>query len=165
VAGTVFAHSGYPFSIVNSGVLSQFGNLSGKIKEPILADFLGSTSYPSCTSPNVACYSTSEFATKATQHDLGNIPRNSFRGPGYFDTDLNLNRTVTFAEKYNLLIGASFFNILNHPNFAPPGNNVNSPATFGLIQSTVSEPTSPYGADAGSAVSGRVIQTQVRFSF
>lgn len=74
-AGTVFFHSGYPFSIVDSGVLSEFGNLSGKVKQPILADFLGNSSYPSCTSPNVACYSKSLFATKGAQVDFGNIPR------------------------------------------------------------------------------------------
>jgi len=78
-AGTVFFHTGYPFSIVDSGVLSKFRNLSGKVNQPILADFLGGSSYPSCTTPNVACYSASQFATKAAQQDFGNIPRNSFR--------------------------------------------------------------------------------------
>jgi len=86
-AGTVFFHSGYPFSIVDPPALKQFRNLSGKVNQPILADFLGGSSYPSCTEPNVACYSASQFATAAAQHDFGNIPRNSFRGPAYFDTD------------------------------------------------------------------------------
>lgn len=163
-AGTVFFHSGYPFSVVDSGVLSKFGDLSGKINQAILADFLGGPSYPSCTSPNAACYSKSQFATKAAQADFGNIPRNSFRGPDYFDTDLNVSKTFAIAEKYRLRIGASFFNILNHPNFGPPVDNVNSGA-FGHIQSTVEGPTSPYGDEAGSAVSGRVIQTLIKFSF
>jgi hypothetical protein len=163
-AGTVFFHSGYPFSIVDSAVLSKFGNLSGKIKQAILADFLGGPSYPSCTAPNVACYSESLFATKTEQVDFGNIPRNSFRGPGYFDTDLNVYKAILFAEKYRLIVGASFFNILNHPNFAQPVDNLSSGA-FGQIQSTVSAPTSPYGVEAGSAVSGRVIQTLIKFSF
>jgi outer membrane receptor protein involved in Fe transport len=161
-AGTVFFHSGYPFSIVDTGVLSQFRNLSGKPKQAILADFLGGGFYPSCTTPNVACYLASQFATATAQHDFGNIPRNSFRGPGYFDTDLNLNKTFAVAEKYRLLIGASFFDILNHPNFGPPVNNVSS-GSFGQIQTTASEPTSPYGGNAGPG--GRVIQTLVKFSF
>jgi outer membrane receptor protein involved in Fe transport len=161
-AGTIFFHSGYPFSIVNSGVLnSQFGNLNGKVNQPILADFLGGSSYPSCTAPNMACYSASQFATAAAQYDFGNIPRNSFRGPGYFDTDLNVNKTIAFAEKYRLLIGASFFNILNHPNFGPPVNNVSAGA-FGQILTMAPEPTGPYGA---GSVSCRVIQTRVKFSF
>jgi hypothetical protein len=73
-------------------------------------------------------------------------------------------KAILFAEKYRLIVGASFFNILNHPNFAQPVDNLSSGA-FGQIQSTVSAPTSPYGVEAGSAVSGRVIQTLIKFSF
>ena len=95
---------------------------------------------------------------------FGTIPRNSFRGPGYFDTDLNVNKTFAIAERYHLLVGAYFFNILNHPNFDLPGNNV-AGGNFGLIQSTVGPPTSAYGSFQGSAVSGRVVQMQVKFTF
>ena len=35
----------------------------------------------------------SQFATSANQHDFGNVPRNSFRSPGYFDTDLNIRKS------------------------------------------------------------------------
>lgn len=73
-------------------------------------------------------------------------------------------KAIPLAEKYRLIVGISFFNMLNHPNFAPPVDNISSGA-FGQIQSTVSQPTSPYGDDAGSAVSGRVIQTLVKLSF
>jgi hypothetical protein len=157
--GSVFFHSGYPFSVVNAAAVTQFGNLNGKPKQSVLADFLGGSSYPSCTTPNVACYSASQFA--ATQHDFGNIPRNSFRGPNFFVTDLNINKTFALAEKFRLLIGASFFNILNHPNFGLPVNNV-AAGTFGVIQTMASEPTGPYGTPGPS---GRVIQTLARFSF
>jgi hypothetical protein len=163
-SGTFFYHSSYPFSILDPGVISQFGNLSGKITQPFIADFLSGSSYPSCTTPNVSCYSRSLFATKANQHDFGNIPRNSFRGPGYFDTDFHLDKAFSLAEKYRFIIGASFFNILNHPNFDLPVNSVPS-SVFGQILSTVSAPTSAYGAFAGSTVSGRVIQTMAKFSF
>ena len=105
------------------------------------------------------------FAKAANQHDFGNIPRNSFRGPGYFDTDLNLTKTIPIHERYRFTIGAFFYNILNHPNFDNPYNNVAVGSTFGQILETVSPPSSPYGSFQGSAVSGRVIQTQVKFSF
>jgi hypothetical protein len=35
VAGTVFLHSGFGFSIVDTGMLSKFGNLCGKPKQSI----------------------------------------------------------------------------------------------------------------------------------
>jgi hypothetical protein len=97
VAGTILFHSGYPFSIVNSGVRSQVSNATGITSAVVLADFVNGPSYPSCTAPNTACYSTSMFA--ANQHDWGNTPRNSFRGRGYFDTDLNIHKTFAYRKR------------------------------------------------------------------
>jgi Carboxypeptidase regulatory-like domain len=162
-AGTFFFHTSYPFTIVDPNVAGQFGNLTGKLRQPVIADFLGS-SFASCTAVGPTCYSASQFATPASQHDFGNIPRNSFRGPGYFDTDLNVSKTITIRERYSFALGASFLNMLNHPNFDLPVNAVTNVA-FGRILSTVSAPTSAYGLFAGSTVSGRVVQTQIKFSF
>ncbi|HYL74769.1 MAG TPA: carboxypeptidase regulatory-like domain-containing protein [Bryobacteraceae bacterium] len=166
-AGTFFYHSGYPFSVVDTGARGAqgIGNATGisGATQSVIADYL-STGFPSCSTPNINCYSTSQFATKTTQFDFGNIPRNAFRGPGYFDTDLNINKTFSVHERYKLTVGAFFFNILNHPNFDLPVNNV-ALGGFGQIQSTVSAPTSAYGSFQGSAVSGRVIQTMVKVTF
>jgi hypothetical protein len=164
-AGTFFYHSGYPFSIVDSSVRGANGihNASGIATQTFIADLVGPIP-ASCTTPNISCYTLSQFALAANQHDFGNMGRNSFRGPGYFDTDLNVNKTFAIRERFHLLIGANFFNVLNHPNFDLPVNNVANGA-FGSIQSTVSAPTSAYGAFQGSAVSGRVIQTQVKLTF
>ena len=104
------------------------------------------------------------FAAKANQHDWGNIPRNSFRGPDYFDTDFNINRTFAYKERYKLTAGAYFFNLFNHPNFDLPYNNI-ATGTFGQILSSVSAPSSAYGSFQGSAVSGRIAQLVVKFSF
>jgi len=164
-AGVFLFHSGYPFSVVDSGVRSKqgVGNASGIATQTFLADYLG-TGFISCSTPNVACMTASQFATSANQHDFGNIPRNSFRGPNYFDTDLNIRKDFTFRERYKIQIGAFFFNVLNHPNFDNPFNNV-AAGTFGQILETVSGPTSAYGSFQGSAVSGRVIQTQIKVVF
>ncbi|MBZ5622864.1 MAG: carboxypeptidase regulatory-like domain-containing protein [Acidobacteriia bacterium] len=164
-AGTLLFHSGYPFSITNTGVRSaQITGATGIASAIVLADYVGGPGYASCTTPNVSCYSTSQFASSTAQHDWGNIPRNSFRGPGYFDTDLNINKTFAIHESYKLLVGAYFFNVLNHANFDLPFNNIPA-GNFGQIQSSVGPPTSAYGSFQGSAVSGRVIQTQVKFTF
>ena len=167
VAGTFFYHSGYPFSVVDSDVRSQLTNAASTTlgNQTILADALVSGSaFGSCSSPGSPCLSSSQFLDAASQHDFGNLSRNSFRGAGYFDTDLNLNKTFALTERFKLLVGAFFFNILNHPNFDLPPNNLAS-GTFGQIQETVSAPTSAYGSFQGSAVSGRVIQMQVKLTF
>jgi len=165
VAGTFLFHSGYPFSVIDSSVRSaqSIGAASGLATQTFLADYSG-TGYASCTTPNVSCYTKSQFSTAANQHDFGNIPRNSFRGPGYFDTDLNLSKVFTFHERFKFQVGAFFFNILNHANFDNPFNNL-ATGNFGQILQTVSPPSSAYGSFTGSAVSGRVVQTQVKFTF
>jgi hypothetical protein len=165
LAGTFLYHGGYPFSVVNTGVRSaQLNNVTGPLNEVILSDWLGGTSLPSCTTPNVQCLTTSQFATSTSQRDLGNLPRNSFRGPGYFDTDLNVNKSFAYRERLKLTVGANLFNVLNHPNFDLPVNSVTNGA-FGQIIESVAAPTSAYGSFQGSAVSGRVIQTFVKFAF
>ena len=131
--------------------------------QTFLADYLGA-GFVTCSTPNVACLSASQFAAPGAQHNFGNVPRNSFRGPNYFDTDLNLSKLFSIGEKMKFQIGAFFFNILNHPNFDNPFNNV-ATGTFGQILETVSPPSSAYGSFQGSAVSGRVVQTMVKFIF
>lgn len=165
-AGTVFFHTGYPFSVVDSAIRSRQGvkNASGIATTTFLADYVGGPSSMSCTTPNVQCIDPALFAPATAQKNFGNISRNSFRGPHYFDTDLNLNRTFSLTERFKLLVGANFFNILNHPNFDLPDNNLAS-GTFGQIISTVSAPTSAYGSFVGSDVSGRIIQTQIKLTF
>ncbi|MBV9508133.1 MAG: carboxypeptidase regulatory-like domain-containing protein [Acidobacteriia bacterium] len=164
LAGTVLFHSGYPFSVIDSSVRStQLNNVTGLANQHILADYLGTGSV-TCSTPNVPCLTPSEFAKPAAQHDLGNVPRNFFRGPGYFDTDLNVNKAFTYKERYKLVVGAYMYNLFNHANFDLPFQNV-ATGQFGQILETVSPPTSAYGTFVGSSVSGRVIQSIVKFQF
>lgn len=170
VAGTFFWHSGYPFSVVDSSVRGKGGvgngaGLTSGGTQNFLAEYIGGLNSLSCTTPAVSCFSSDAFLPPTSQLTFGNLARNAFRGPGYFDTDLNVNKRFTvIKEGYNLLIGAYFFNVLNHPNFDLPVNNV-ALGDFGTINSTVSAPTSAYGSFQGSAVSGRVIQLQAKFTF
>jgi hypothetical protein len=168
VAGTLYFHTGYPFSVVDTSVRSKNSvlNASGIATQSFLADYIGGPMDASCTTPNVACSSLTPalFLTASQQRNFGNIARNSWRGPNYFDTDLTLNKTFALTERFHLLIGANFFNVLNHPNFDLPVNNL-ALGNFGTITNTVSAPTSAYGSFQGSAVSGRVVQTQVKLTF
>jgi hypothetical protein len=82
----------------------------------------------------------------------------------YFDTDLNVNKNVVAAERLKLIVGASFFNVLNHPNFDLPVNNI-AAGNFGQIISTVNPFSSAYGSFTGAQVSGRVIVFNTKFEF
>jgi hypothetical protein len=169
ISATSMFHSGYPFSVVNSSVRTAaangIGNAAGLFTQLYLADWIGGNGdKPSCTVPNGKCYSASQFATAANQHDFGNIPRNSFRGPNYFDADVQVKRAFSIRERAKFEIGMFFFNVLNHPNFDLPVNNV-ALGNFGQINATVAPPSSSYGSFQGSAVSGRVIVTNAKFTF
>jgi hypothetical protein len=63
-----------------------------------------------------------------------------------------------------IVLGANFFNVLNHPNFISPNANRNSGA-FGSIEATAEGPSSPYGNFQGAAASGRMIQTLLKIQF
>ena len=120
----------------------------------------------SCTTAAIdqPCFTTSQFQTTALQTDFGNLPRNSFRGPGYFDVDTSIQKAISLKENVSVTIGAGFYNLLNHPNFANPSGNV-AAGGLGQIVSTVGAPTSPYGSFQGSAVSGRVVVLMGKLSF
>lgn len=176
IAGVLFKRTGEPYSVVNTQIPGALlGNYSttGAL---VMADFLGGPT-PSCTvnrSSNpannqqnnpFACLTGSEFATTATQADFGNIARNSFRGPGYFDTDFSIRKTFLVTEKgLAFTLGANAYNILNHPNFGNPDSSVTS-GTFGTVQNTVTPASSPYGNFQGAAVSGRILQLELKLKF
>lgn len=161
VASKWYARTGTPFSVYNSRIP---GRVSVAFGGNVLADLLDPHITTSCTNVNVACFDTSQFAGTSSQLDYGNLPRNSFRAPGYFSTDATLYKTFKFAERARFTVGAAAYNLLNHANFASPGQDV-ATSGLGLITSTVAPPTSPYGSFQGSAVSGRVMVITGRFAF
>jgi len=63
---------------------------------------------------------------------LGNVGRNSLRGPGFFQWDFSGMKNFPLTEKAKLQFRGDLFNILNHPNFGNPGVGIcNSFSVFG----------------------------------
>ncbi len=162
VGTKLYAYSGRPFSVTNSQIP---GLLSSTFGGQVLADLLvPSLQGTHCGNVNVRCLTASEFATSQSQDDFGNIPPNSFRGPGYFDIDAQLTKKVPIREHMSFQFGASAFNLLNNTSFANPNSNVAS-GSFGLITSAQSAPTSMYGTGQGALVSNRVLVVTAKFTF
>lgn len=113
-----------------------------------------------------ACYSAANFADPSSVTGFGNQRRNQFRGPGYFDTDFGVEKAFGLPkwESAQFSIGARFFNLFNHPNFAFPVTDVDN-GQFGQILKTVSQPTTIYGSGLGADASPRVIEIQAKFTF
>ena len=64
----------------------------------------------------------------------GNIGRNSFRGPSYYDVDSEVSRLFPIRGQLTLDLRLEAFNLLNHPNFNPPNSTLTS-SIFGQITS------------------------------
>ena len=76
---------------------------------------------------------------------LGNAGRNSFRGPGYTNVDLNLSKRWHVGERYSAQLRIETFNLFNHPNFGLPGGDPTlggsaTAAGFGYTRATVGSP-------------------------
>jgi hypothetical protein len=172
-----FAFTGRPFSVTNG---SLGGQINANYSGTILADLVDPTALgKKCGSGavNTPCLTQSQFIYTTTsacngatngcltaQSDYGNIPPNSFYGPGYFDIDTQVTKTIKIRERANLQIGAAAYNTLNHPNFGQPSGTATS-ASIGKITGTVSPPVSIYGSGQGAIVSGRILVLTGKFNF
>jgi hypothetical protein len=87
----------------------------------------------------------------------GNAGRNIARGPGLFQIDTAIARSIRITERTSVSLRMEAFNVFNHPEFGNPNTNLSSPA-FGQILAVSN--TTPVGT--GSA---RSVQFAARFAF
>jgi hypothetical protein len=168
MGGTVFFRSGQPFSVFDSSGGAPGNYLNNATSAVVLADYISGPRTCTGARPNCLDVTGSGFVAAGNQTDFGNLPRNSFRGPHYFNADFSLQKDIHLTERFVFTLGANAFNVLNHPNFANPDadiQNTGAGNTFGQSQSTVTPPNSPYGNFQGAAVSGRVLQLDLKFKF
>jgi hypothetical protein len=68
---------------------------------------------------------------------FGNVARNSFFGPHFFNADASLSKNFHISEKFTAQFRAELFNAFNHVNLGQPNATVDSP-TAGQITSIAS---------------------------
>ena len=73
------------------------------------------------------------FVRQAT--GFGDSGRNILTGPGFADVDVAIAKDTKIKERVSLQFRSEAFNLLNHPNFGQPQNNL-AVATFGQITAT-----------------------------
>jgi hypothetical protein len=95
---------------------------------------------------------------------FGNVTRNTFRGPGYWNTDFALMKHTKITERVEFVFGAQFFNVFNHSNFDAPVMDVSS-SHFGQILKTTTPPTTMYGSVLGADAAPRLIQLKTQLIF
>jgi hypothetical protein len=55
---------------------------------------------------------------------IGNLGRNQIVGPRLFDMDFSIFKNLRVTERISTQLRVEMFNILNHPNFLPPLDNL-----------------------------------------
>jgi len=140
VNGILTLQSGLPISPVLGFDNSNTGNFQDR------PDTIGNPN----DGPNSVTewFNTGAFALPAP-FTFGNTGRNTIDGPGIKTFDFSLFKNFSFSESKSLQFRAEFFNLLNHPNFDPPGVVFGTPS-FGVI---------------GGAADPREIQFALKFVF
>ena len=89
---------------------------------------------------------------------VGNVGRNTYFGPGLFNADLAISKTVTIHENMAVKFRTDAFNVFNHINPGNPGGNIESDGTIGGIAPGCQ-------AGVGSDCAPRQLEFSLRFQF
>jgi hypothetical protein len=71
--------------------------------------------------------------TPAGAARIGNAGVGILEAPGTVAVSAGLAKTIAIHENMRLRFEATFTNLLNHTNYAPPATNISSPSTFGVL--------------------------------
>lgn len=97
----------------------------------------------------------------------GQLGRNTLIGPGIMALDFSVfknNHIKRISENFNIQFRIEMFNILNHPNFAPPGPGDGNTDTFDATGTSLApSPTNP-GGTAGVLVHTTIPERQIQFA-
>ena len=128
--------SGTPFQITDS---SQAGNGDTVVPNQVSKLALTGTTYNytnSTTQPYYFQNNGNIVKLTSSTGGNGNIGRNTYRGPGYFELDTSISRNIPIYREYTILFRAEAFDVTNTVQWANPNANAND-AGFGRIQSVL----------------------------
>jgi hypothetical protein len=191
VSGTVFWHTGIPFSVLSTpysansnGIVNGSGpefasvvpgvplydhNSIPGVTQPGTVQWLNPNAFTSTVDPSTgACLG----GDNPQNCQFGNLGRNALRGPDFTWSDFYLTKWIPLTEKLKLRIDVQFFNVFNHPNFALPSivlagipGKASTQTGFGALTSTTSPPTGLLGVGLGGDSTPRMIAFQGRLEF
>jgi len=160
LGGIFAAHTGAPFSLTLQTDRANTGNrTAGGTGGGQRPDFLP---LPGCSvnaiNPgNVTNYIKTQCFAFPAAGELGNLGRNTLRGPGLQEFDPSLFKNWSLKEQMRLQFRAEFFNAFNHANF-----QMRSPKLFDGSGNLISTATV---IGAPTATSAREIQFGLRLTW
>jgi hypothetical protein len=166
--------SGLPFTVTDgtTAIGNEGPGATGIVAIPTQLTSL--TAQQGCSNGHSQCFNSADMLSA---NNLGLFPtqrRNQFRGPGFFNSDFSFGKNFHLSERMRLTVGASIYNIFNHPNFQPPnstwvgsGCSTGEPlgGSCGQISGQAAPPTGPYGSFFNGLPAGRVGQIQGKIVF
>jgi hypothetical protein len=191
VSGTVFWHSGIPFSVLSTpysangnGILNgsgpQFASVVPGVPlyehkpipgvtQPGTVQWLNPDAFVSTVDPSTgACFG----GDSPKNCQFGDLGRNALRGPNFAWSDFYLTKWFPLTERVKMRFDVQFFNVFNHPNFGLPSMVLagipGKPSTqtgFGALTYTTSPPTGLLGVGLGGDSTPRMIAFQARVEF
>ncbi len=118
VSGTTILQSGNPFNVYTSANFASGGdyNADGDNYDfPNVNSYTQNNSRTAYRRGGTGTVSVGNFA-KPTPGTDGNERFNSFRGPGFEQSDASLLKNTSITESVKFQLRFEFFNVLNHPN-------------------------------------------------
>jgi hypothetical protein len=155
VSSIIIAQSGSPFTVVMNSATPSGALCNGCALYPNLVG------NPSAGHQSLnQWYNQLAFAPPPV-NTFGNNERNSLRGPDLTDVDFSLAKTwgIPGWERGKLQLRMDAVNVLNHPSFRNPSNNLNPNA----LTSGVPDPS--VGQISATTITGRTLQLSGRFTF
>jgi hypothetical protein len=131
ISSIVQLRSGFPITVVANDVSRQDSRgggrpnriASGKLPEPTLDKWL-----------DIAAF------VMPPDGQFGNAGVSINTAPGFANWDFAIGKKLDVTDRKYIDFRAEFFNVTNHPNFAPPARNFSVPSTFGMITNIISVP-------------------------
>jgi len=191
VSGTVFWHSGIPFSVLSTpysangkGIVNgsgpQFASVVPDVPlyahkpipgvtQPGTIQWLNPDAFVSTVDPSTGtCFG----GDSLRNCQFGNLGRNALRGPNFAWSDFYVTKWFSLTERVKMRFDTQFFNVFNHPNFGLPSMVLagipGKPSTqtgFGALTYTTSPPTGLLGVGLGGDSTPRMIAFQLRLEF
>jgi len=155
LSGVVSILTGAPFSVVDSGYTTNLSAADQVAVPNQIAPVTYTKGKPtqnpsSCAAGSSTCswFSTNSFARVTTVGTLGNVGRNQYIGPGYFDLDAGLKRDIKIRSWLTFQIEGNAIGLTNTPHFGNPTADFNS-SNFGKITGEVATANSSLGGSGG----------------
>ncbi|MGA3092049.1 MAG: carboxypeptidase regulatory-like domain-containing protein [Terriglobales bacterium] len=191
ISGTVFWHSGVPFSVLSTpysangnGIVQGSGPQFASVVPGVplyehhavpgitqagTIQWLNPDAFVSTVDPSTGQCSGGDSPQNC---QFGTLGRNALRGPDFLWSDFYLTKWFSLTEHVKLRFEGQFFNVFNHPNFGLPTmvqagipGNPPTQAGFGAITYATSPPTGLLGVGLGGDSSPRMVAFQARLEF